>query len=247
MGTDFTSGRTTCVQQVLTGTGAFTGAMLGYASYSYTAVGGATIRARALGPAGGSPPKIQFVNLTTVTACPLSVRVEGANTIVVLARAASAITSKLSDIAAAINAFVDPQGRPAPVQMGVTTDATVTAALALTSLAGGMTPAQSGGFIRFDPATNTPGGLFYFEQTSPIAVRTVEANLTTNSIAVAVKKVNLTQGLTEIAGESATLYSSASLNPAQFTLNDYFVLMPYQGLIVTAPSAGMVRVYAERI
>jgi hypothetical protein len=250
---DFDLGSSACMQQVLTGTGRFTGVFMGRAMLDIGA--GPTLtrfRARQYG-ADGNNISVELVNAGAGAVVPATVAslVGGVNVKVTLRRNAGAILATAAEVASAVNNYRNVSN---PLQMlpvvchagGVG----VVAASGPTSLAGGIDPDVVTPQYKFD-LIDTNGGLFYFDQTEPISITQMECMFDAPAIADTVyfKIANLDAGLEPIAAETVTDFT-ATITPTQIWasfVDAPIILLPRQAFLVYGLNRkGLARVYAKR-
>jgi hypothetical protein len=164
------------------------------------------------------------------------------------------ITSRLSDVAAALAAYTLPSGEATkaqylgiaagskcPIRLTVTTDGVITAADASPNqLASGVEPTLTGSLVRFDLGS-TAAGLFTFQSTEAHEIMQI---FSSGGPATSIQLVNLDDGLGALAGESIDITSVVGTQVQEAT--GKVVFDPYsQGLSVQAP-AGIVQVWFRR-
>lgn len=254
MSVDIDLGSSTCIQQVISGTGNFLSTLPArHLGRAYLSHGSSTaelrFRARRLG-ADGNSIQIRLVDTGTTQTTTLVNQV-GQVVSVTLRNSGSAITATASEVADAINNWQNPLNPSlgAPLVAWAAGSGVVTA-LSATSLAGGLDPTIVGSQLKFTGATNANGGVFYFEQTEPLIIRQVEAKFTipSGSGTVTFKIANLTPGLEIISAESISVTSAAVSNTVtEASFGDVgYILLPLQAFIVDAAYPGTARVYGRR-
>lgn len=249
---DFQGDSTITLQHKMTGSGTFTGASLGYAKYTYTNGGASmTVRAKELGTEGNAI-RFQLINPGTLTPATRVTTYDKTTTTayITLKHDGSSVTGTVAEVAAAINAYRGTANEGLPMVAAVTTGG-VAAALALTTLSGGLNPStETSGFPQLTAASGG-GGLFYFEQNRPWYLRALSGRFEAGAdVAVRAAIVNVDKALNwSYKNEDIRVYS-ATLTAAggyEFTVsNDVLgLLMPNQALVVVANVQGTVRVSAR--
>jgi hypothetical protein len=242
MSQDYVQDSPICFQQVTTG--ALSGTMVGYPFLAYSVGGNVGQFRQTTYGVYAATPTIQFVN-PGVTA-PLHVQNQGGNVTVFLAYAAGAITSKLSDVAAALAAYVDDQGQYSPILLGVTTDGTITAALAATPMVGGLMPTSKQGMLRFDLGS-TAGGLVYLDTRYPAIVEQMEVYAAAGTAKIQI--VTVDNGLVVSATEKVDITGKFTLTVKSSRYTGVPILLgPKQALSVTGITAGsgnLIRVWVR--
>ena len=254
MSVDIDLGSSTCIQQTISGTGNFVSTLPAkHLGRAYLSHGSSTaelrFRARRFGTDGNSI-QVRLVD-PGVTQTATTISQTGQVVTVTLRRNGSSILATAQEVADAINNWTNPsnpsQGSPIVAWAG---GGGVVAALAATSLAGGLNPEIVGSQLKFTGATNASGGVFYFEQTEPVIIRQIETKFTiaSGSGTVTFKIANLTVGLEIIAAESIAITSATVSDTAtEASFGDVgYILLPRQALIVEAAYPGCARVYPRR-
>ena len=236
------------VQQIVSGSGGFTGVDYGRAT---GAVGsgnnGLQLSARLYG-AHGNDYTLQLVNAGAgVAVAGTTATQSGNNVIVSLRRTTSAITATAIEVAQAINAIhCGLAARHTGTGLGVV------AAYGPTALmSGGYEPVlrgQPATQFLWTPAANVSAGLFFFEQEETITIRQFEAKFTISSgtHSVTVSRENLDESLQPILAESIPVFAwdhLTSTNPDIAFSDVGIIVHQNQALKVVTPStlAGTVR------
>jgi len=245
------NGSSVAIQHVLTGSGTANGSPLGYARLLYS-VGGVQIRfrARRFGLAGNDL-KVALVDVGAGLIIPstsVKLLADGVTTQVILRRNGGGITATAQEVCDAINNYLP--HKPLPVLADIVAAGTLTAGLAATNLTGGLDPLSAkGGLYRFAPAANVNGGLFFFEQSRPWYVETIEGAFdgAATPLSIEVRVTNVTEALDARSGESVVNFAaSLTTAPLHFSLTDLRLpLLPNQAIIVTVNAAGVVRCTAR--
>jgi hypothetical protein len=222
--------------------------MVGYPYYSYTDGGSTAVgrfRQTTYGVAAALPT-IAMVN--PGASASLRVQNQNGNVVVFLKTNSSAvITSKLSEVAAALTAYRDDQGQPSPILLGVSTDDTLSAGLTATALTGGFAPVLSQGLLRFDILAAN-GGLVYFDAKYPVMVEQLEILKSAGTPKIQI--VTVDQGLNVITTEAIDITGSFTISSTTSYVytGTPILLGPLEALYVTgitASTTNMIRAWAR--
>lgn len=232
-----------CIQQVISGSGTFTGDAVGYAGAEITN-GGATVLflARDVGEVGNDL-KVRLVD-PRPTANPSTVARmidEGTLQITLATNAAgTAITASGQSVSDAVYAI----RKHCPIR-AFSTDSDPMAGTSLVPLAGGFDPIRLfDGPPSFETADD--GGLFYFDQYLAQRVVQVEG-VFSGAGTVSVKLVQVAPVLKAKDDTAITVYSAALSANNDFILPRLdVVLLPNMAIQVVCDLQGTVRVYVKR-
>lgn len=244
------------VQQLVSGTGTFTGADRGRARRVLNFTGGGQVRvaSRMYGTPSNSYT-IEVVDpviatpITTVTQVGVAIRIG-------LRRSIGAILATPEEVAAAINSVSDP-AFPLRATASITTG--VANAVASGSLSGGLNPDRidgEGAFFSWS-LSNVNGGFFHFENAVPVEVQEVSFRATAVSAPTALNwfKVPLTRDFTPRRPSEVVVDEAIPLWTDVLTSTKTFVnitdirdkLMPNMALMLVTNLAGVARVGVQRV
>jgi hypothetical protein len=249
---DFDLGSDILIRHKLSGTGQFTGVRLGYAVQTYNSGGASiTVRYSRTGVEGNSQ-KVAYINpgARDVAKCVAKYDAGTSTLSVLLKKAAGSITATVAETVAAIEDSTDPNVRK--FRAAVVTEATMGAQVA-TSLAGGLDPTGTGGRFDITPATNTAGGLFYFDHNEPWVLEAVRgrfADAIVGPLVVSVRVVEVDAALnvTSAATEGVRIHTE-SIAASEYHLSLRTLhepVFPGQAVQVIAAGTGVVGVVARR-
>jgi hypothetical protein len=241
----FDTGSTICLQQTVSGTGVYDGTQVGYARLTYSNGGVVfTVRATQVGTAGNAL-KLALVAPTDSTQTVAGF--DGTTVTVFLKRTAGVISATAAEVVAAVNAlFSSKPSSDLKMTAAVGTAGTIPAVLAATSLAGGIDPTVvNPALLKFAQATNSNGGMFYFEQTRAWVISSVTARFSAAGLPIKIAIVNIDNALNPVTNEEVAVWEPTTTDNYAALEDMKTPVMPGQALTITATAQGMVRVTAR--
>ncbi len=242
---DFKLGGTYQLEQVLSGSGVFDGALLGYATYTDSAGGASfTIRARRLGiELNTVPVRIVLPANNRVTRA----RWNGTELVVYLEAIAGVSQAQSSDVVHAVN---NAESTAQSVRVSDLFVASVVAENLVATddegtLTGGMDPTSYGSRHSYAPMANTHGGLFYFENDVPWVLTEIGCRFAGSGVTVSGRIVNVTEALAMVSATEVSFWDVVTTTVYASYGGVPRMIMPGQALLLSAASAGLVRVTAR--